>query len=109
MANNHPTVSNQLPQSLTSTPTMQYRPLRYIQDPSVYVGMDQFDYFLGMLQSYLDEKRAAWFWQCIREDCPELMRIIEAKQTASLTAFKAITLTWELSSQAFDSKELERN
>ena len=102
-----PAVS-QPPQQLTSTPTMRYLPYP-IEKPSVYIGMDQLHYFLGMLkdwfQDYMDDWHRERFWQYIRENCPELMQVIES----DLIDIKSVVFTSELFSQAFYSTKEKEN
>ena len=105
--NDHPSPV-QLPTSLTSTPTMRYSPFPRDPKPSVYLGMDQLGFFLNILkdrlENYLSDEVREHFWQVIRQDCPEMMQVLdERRETGGLVnQFHAITFSSEMVSQAFD-------
>jgi hypothetical protein len=99
---------SQPPQQLTSTPTMRYSPFPF-EKASVYVGIDQFDYFLSMLEDWLqyhmEDRYRERFWQAIRKNCPELIQVIESDRME----IKSVVFTWELLSRAFDTEKDRRS
>ena len=67
------------------------------------IGMDQLAYFARMMKYYLDPDQSAHFWSKIRENCPDLMQMMDTfDQPLPFTVMRKVTFTWDLHSPAFD-------